>query len=111
MSDHARNGKAAVISRYDVPSLKQRDLATVLEEGLRDWICKRPGFVSGAVLCSIDEQHIIAYTLWTREDDAVNYMQCAEGNRLLAMVNSSGARLRNSHVYSMGKTVATKDTA
>jgi hypothetical protein len=93
MSDHTTRARVAVISRYDVPSVKQQNLATALHREVRNWICKRPGFVSGTVHSSIDQLHVVVYTLWDREDDAMNYMECPEGKGLWDLIMVSGSRL------------------
>lgn len=103
MSDY-ESGRRAVISRYEVPALRQQDLEAIVSQALRDWICKRPGFVSGAVHCSMDQHHLVTYTLWAREHDAIHYMQCVEGTAFMKALRSSGADVRDSHVYRIGET-------
>lgn len=103
--------KVAVITRYDVPSLRLQHLVTVLEHAVEGWICKRPGFEQGTVYASIDQLHIIVYTLWDREDHAMNYMDAPEAKGLWDEIMSSGSRLRDSHRYRVGKTIVSKPNA
>jgi hypothetical protein len=105
MSDHSKRERVAVISQYDVPSDKQRDLATALDRELQNWISKRPGFVSGAVYSGIDQLHIVVYTVWNREENAINYLQCPEAKGLWVIITSSGATFRESHNYWIGEAV------
>lgn len=108
MSDHSKKQRVAVINRYDVPSLKQRALATALDNELEHWISKRPGFVCGTVYRSIDELHVIVHTLWDREQDGIDYLQCPEAKALWEMLASSGTVVRNSHTYWVGEAIVSK---
>jgi len=108
MSDHEGAARVAVISRYDVPTLKQRDLSAILERALRDWICKRPGFESGTVHSSLDEHRLVVYSVWAHQDEAMNFLQCEEGRALSSSIASSGAIVRHSHIYSIGETVTAR---
>ena len=107
-SGRAQTGDAAVVSRYDIAAQGQGALARLLEEHLRDWICARPGFVSGSVLRSIDEGHVVVSTTWRHASDGVNFMACNEGRALFAALTDSGARKRESHVYRWGDVVGPK---
>jgi hypothetical protein len=106
MSDHTTRPKVAVITRYDVPSPQEQTLATTLDQAVRNWICKRPGFVCGAVHTSLDQLHIILYTLWDREDDAIDYMDCPEAKGLWDEILSSGSRLRESDTFWVGNVMS-----
>ena len=106
MSEHTDMKRVAVISRYDVPSLHLQALSTALNQELQNWVCKRPGFISGAVHKSTDELHIVVYTVWKREEDGINYLQAPEAQELWKIMASSGASYRNSHVYWVGAPVA-----
>ena len=105
ISDFFKNQKVAVISRYDVQSGRQRDLATALDRELEHWISKRPGFISATVCRSIDELHVVVYTLWKREEDGINYLQCPEARALWGMLTSSGTNVRDSHTYWVGEAI------
>ncbi len=74
-------------------------------EAVESWISKRPGFLRGAVYASIDQLRIIVYTLWDREDNAINYMDCPEAKGLWDAIMSSGSRFSDSHRYWVGRTV------
>ena len=108
MSEDPQKQRVAVITRYDVPSLNQRDLAAALDKELGHWISKRPGFVSGTVYRSIDGLHVILHTLWNREEDGINYRQCPEAKGLWEMLASSGTLVRNSHTYWVGEAIVPK---
>jgi hypothetical protein len=103
MSDYSKEPRVAVISRYDVGSLKQHDLAAALDEALEQWISKRPGFVSGAVYSSIDALHVITYTQWDRREDGINYLQCPQAKGLWEKLQSLGTLVRDSHTYWIGE--------
>ncbi len=108
MSEDPKKQRVAVITRYDVPSLNQRDLAAALDKELGHWISKRPGFVSGTVYRSIDGLHVILHTLWNREEDGINYRQCPEAKGLWEMLASSVHLVRNSHTYWVGEAIVPK---
>jgi len=105
MSDYSKSQKVAVITRYDVQPDRQLDLASALGRELGHWICKRPGYVSGTVRRSIDDLHVVVYTVWEREDDGINFLQSGEAKTLWDMLTASGARIRDSHTYWLGETV------
>ena len=109
MSGGSNEEGAAVVSRYEVPSQRQSELVSLLEEHLRRWICHRPGFVSSSVLRSIDERHVVVCTKWRQVNDGVNYMDCEEGSRLLAALSKSGAKERESHTYHLSRPVSRED--
>jgi heme-degrading monooxygenase HmoA len=101
----------AVISRYDVPSDRQGNLATDLNRELQNWISNRPGFVSGTVYSSIDQLHIVVCTVWRTEVEAINYLQVPEAKEIWAIITSSGAIFRDSHKYWIGEAVMPKRLA
>ena len=101
----SQNAKYAVIVHYTGISDKQRHFASALEQELRSWISKRPGFISGAVYSGIDEGQVVVQSLWIGKDDSVNFMDCPEAKGLWHIINSSGAQARQSGLYSIGETV------
>lgn len=111
MSDHTTTPPVAVITRYDIPPLKEQSLATALEQAVRNWICKRPGFVCGTVHTSLDQSHVVLYTVWDREEDSIDYMDCPEAKGLWNIIAASGSRLRGSYKYWVGPAVCAKPTA
>jgi hypothetical protein len=97
--------KFAVISHYFVGSA-QPEATQALEEALRKWICKRPGFVGGAIHRSTDGMNVVVYTLWSGKYDANNFLQCPESKTLWTGLQSLGSTTRDSHIYRVGPSVS-----
>lgn len=100
----------AAVAHYTGISSRHGEFVSALEQELRGWISKRPGFISGTVYAGIDEEQVIIQSLWMGKDDSLNFMDCPEAKGLLQIVSSSGAQARHGALYSIGETVLKPST-
>ena len=100
-----QKAKYAVVVHYTGISNKHREFVNALEQELRNWISKRPGFISGTVYTGVDEGQVVVQSLWIGKRDSLNFMDCPEAKGLWHIINLSGAQARHSALYSIGETV------
>ena len=95
----SQKAKYAAVVHYTGLSNKHKEFVGALEQELRSWISKQPGFISGTVYAGIDEEQVVVQSLWVGKGDLLNFMDCPEAKGLWHIINLSGAQARHCALY------------